>query len=256
MIKKRIAAAVVVKNNRVVQSIAYKKYLPVGTPENVIQNLDRWSVDDIVLLDIDRSPGSLGPNYDLIKKISSIPISTPLTYGGGISSARDAIKVIATGAERIILDNLFLNDPKKLKTISKSIGSQAIIVCLPIKFINDDAFHYNYVNKKITKLKLSHIKRYENFISELLIVDVDSEGSQGNFNNKLVDIFSDININLICYGGVGLSQKGTYLLENNQVNAIAYGNILNYGELFFQKIKKSLGKSKQKLRRSIFREKI
>lgn len=256
MIKKRIAAAVVIKNNRVVQSIAYRRYLPVGKPENVIQNLDRWSVDDIVILDIDRSSRNLQPNYKLIKKISSIPISTPLTYGGGISSAKDAIKVIATGAERIIVDTLFLNNPNKLKAISKSIGSQAVVVCLPIKFIDGDAFHFNYLKKENKKLNLNKIKRYENFISELLIVDVDSQGNQGSFNNKLIDIFSGININLICFGGVGLSEKGSRLLQNNQVNAIAYGNILNYGELFFQKIKKSLSKSKQKLRRSIFREKI
>ncbi len=256
MIKKRIAAAVVVKNNRVVQSFAYRRYLPVGKPVDVIQNLDRWSVDDIIILDIDRSSKNLEPNYEIIKEISSIPISTPLTYGGGISSVKDAIQVIATGAERIIVDNLFIKNPNMLKSISKSIGSQGVVVCLPIKLINGKAFHYDYIKKETRKLNLNKIKRYENFISELLIVDVDSQGISGNFNNSIIDIFYEININLICFGGVGLSEKGNFLLQNNQVNAIVYGNILNYGELYFQKIKRSLSKSKQKLRRSIFREKI
>ena len=73
---------------------------------------------------------------------------------------------------------------------------------------------------------------------------------------KVVEIFSDVNIKLICYGGVGLSTEGSKLLDNNSINAIAYGNILNYGEFFFQKIKHSLSKSKQRLRRSIYRDRI
>ena len=256
MIKKRIAATVVVKNNQVVQSFSYKNYLPIGSPEVVIQNLDRWSVDDIILLNIDRSSNRLGPNYNLIKKISSIPISTPLTYGGGISSKKDALNAIAAGAERIIIDQLFINDPKKIKDISNSIGSQAVIVCLPLKQTDKDLYYYDYLKKTSTKLDLKKIKHYEDFISELLIVDFESQGFQGSFNSEMISSFSNININLICYGGIGLSKKANILLENNQVNSIAYGNILNYGELFFQKIKKSLNNSKQKLRKSIFREKI
>ena len=55
---------------------------------------------------------------------------------------------------------------------------------------------------------------------------------------------------------LGTSLKGSDLLNHQFVKAVAYGNILNYGELFFQKIKKSLSKSKKNLRRSIYREKI
>ena len=90
----------------------------------------------------------------------------------------------------------------------------------------------------------------------MLIIDVDSEGYIGKYNKNIVELFSDVNLGLICYGGVGLSKEGTNLLDIVSVNAVAYGNVLNYGELFFQKVKNSLSKSKQKLRRSIFRERI
>ena len=256
MIKKRIAASVIVKNDRVVQSFSYEKYLPLGSVTAIVQNLDRWGVDDIIVLNIDRTSNKLGPNLDVIKKISSIPISTPLTYGGGISCLNDALDVISNGAERIIVDNLFINKPNEIKKISEVIGSQAIIISIPVKIIDGIAYHFDYLKNNLTKLNINRIKKYEHLVSELLIIDVDSEGYSGEYNKNIIELFSDINLGLICYGGVGLFEKGTNLLDIPSVNAVAYGNVLNYGELFFQKVKKSLSKSKQKLRRSIFRERI
>ena len=256
MIKKRIAASVIVKNDRVVQSFSYEKYLPLGSVTAIVQNLDRWGVDDIIVLNIDRTSNKLGPNLDVIKKISSIPISTPLTYGGGISCLNDALDVISNGAERIIVDNLFINKPNEIKKISEAIGSQAIIISIPVKIIDGIAYHFDYLKNNLSKLNINRIKKYEHLASELLIIDVDSEGYIGEYNKNIVELFSDINLGLICYGGVGLSKEGTNLLDIVSVNAVAYGNVLNYGELFFQKVKNSLSKSKQKLRRSIFRERI
>ena len=256
MIKKRISAAVVLKNNKVVQSFKYKQYLPQGSINTIIQNLDRWGVDDIVVLDIDRSKNQLGPNLETIRNISALPISTPLTYGGGIRSVNDALKVIDAGAERIILDNLYINQPNKIKKISAAIGSQAIIISIPFKISEGKIYHFNYLNKRSTKLDFKQIRKYGHLISELLIVDVNSQGSSGSYSSEVIEHFHSLNIGLICYGGVGMFKEGTQLLEDRSVNAIAYGNVLNYGELFFQKIKKSLNKSKQKLRRPIFREKI
>jgi len=155
MIKKRIAASVIVKNDRVVQSFSYEKYLPLGSVTAIVQNLDRWGVDDIIVLNIDRTSNKLGPNLDVIKKISSIPISTPLTYGGGISCLNDALDVISNGAERIIVDSLFINKPNEIKKISEAIGSQAIIISIPVKIIDGIAYHFDYLKNNLSKTKVS-----------------------------------------------------------------------------------------------------
>ena len=256
MLKKRIAAAIVVKNNRAVQSFGYRNYLPLGSVTTIIENLDRWSVDEIIVLDIDRSRNKIGPNLSLLKKVSSIPISTSLTYAGGITTVQDGLDVVDSGAERVIVDNLFLNNHKEIKSLSEAIGSQALIVSMPIKIIGNIPYHFDYIKNDVLEIDLEKLGNMKKFISEVMLIDVASEGVEGLFNSSLVELFSDIDLRLICYGGVGVSDKGSMLLNNEQVNAIAYGNILNYGELAFQKIKKSLKKSKKKLRRSIYRDLI
>ena len=71
MIKKRIIGVVTIKNNLAVQSFSYSKYLPIGKPECIIENLDRWGADEILIQVVDRTINNLGPDYDLLSKIET-----------------------------------------------------------------------------------------------------------------------------------------------------------------------------------------
>ena len=84
MIKKRMIGTIVVKNGQAVQSFGYQNYLPIGKPRCLAENLDRWGVDEIIILSIDRSKYNLGPDLNTLKEIANEGIKTPLIYGGGI----------------------------------------------------------------------------------------------------------------------------------------------------------------------------
>lgn len=96
MLKKRLGALVFIKNGLVVQSIGFKKYLPIGKPEVVIKNLDEWGSDEIILIDNDSS-NIMQPNIRLLQNIASLKVRTPLVYGGGIKNEKDAIQCIKNG---------------------------------------------------------------------------------------------------------------------------------------------------------------
>jgi len=104
---KRLIGTIIVKNNWAVQSISYKKYLPLGRPEIIAQNFDRWQLDEIIIIDIDRTKNQLGPNFELLKKITNQKLMTPICYMGGVRDTNDAIRVINSGADRIAIDSLF-----------------------------------------------------------------------------------------------------------------------------------------------------
>jgi len=131
--KKRLIGVINVKNGLAVQSFGYKKYLPIGNPKILVKNLDRWGADEILINAIDRSLLKLGPDYELIKQINSLKISTPIIYGGGIENLEDAKKVIASGADRILIETLINRNLNEFIKISNIIGSQSIIISLPIK---------------------------------------------------------------------------------------------------------------------------
>ena len=55
MMKRRLIGVITVKEGIAVQSFSYNKYLPIGKPEIVAKNFDRWCADEIILNVIDRN---------------------------------------------------------------------------------------------------------------------------------------------------------------------------------------------------------
>ena len=241
MLKKRLIGVITVKDDLVVQSMRYKKYLPIGCPKIIAENLERWGADEIICLSIDRSKNDLGPDFSLIKSVASIPLSTPLTYGGGIRNAEDAAEVIKLGVERIVVDNIFQNDYRSIYKISEKIGSQALVISLPICINNEKYMIFDYIHKQLVDINLD-LEKYlqSSYCSEIMLIDKNNEGIKNGFQRKILDSFPIKNKKLIIFGGLNNPEMMKYVFSKNEVAAIAIGNSLNYKEHSIQKIKESL----------------
>jgi cyclase len=238
MLKKRIIGVVNILNGWAVQSFGYKKYLPLGKAECLIENLDRWGADEILVQAIDRSKNNLGPDFELLEKIGKFGIGTPLIYGGGIRNEQDAHKVIQLGADRIVVDTLLHNNLKTVETISAQLGSQAVIASLPMSETNNQPCWYDYGSKSLDH-QFENLCAFLNqgFASEVLLVDYLNEGGIHSFNEKLVSSAQVLKVPLILFGGITEIPQMKRLLSNSKVSAIACGNTLSYEELRIQKIK-------------------
>jgi cyclase len=229
---KRLVGVITVKDNWAVQSIGFQKYLPLGKPEVLAENYDRWQLDEILVVDIDRSKFGLGPNFSLLEKITSKKLMTPLCYMGGIRDSNDALQLISKGADRIALDSLFWKDPAMVGKIADSVGRQAIIRVQPVLKNGDDVCCYDHlVRGSSGTIQPQHF--IDNYIncSELMLIDVKNEGSMNSFSTDLVVPFEELNLQLICFGGVTSAKQISHLFSRPNVSAVAIGNSLNYREI-------------------------
>lgn len=231
ILHKRLIGVVTVKNGWAVQSFSYKSYLPLGRPEVLVENLDRWGADEILVHVIDRSVKKLGPDFDLIEKIGDIGVSTPIIYGGGIRHEHDAVGAIQKGADRISLDNIFFECPDTVRKIAHILGSQALIGSLPVHRTDGVLKHYNYVTKKSDYISKEIIRLLEeNLISELLISDWLNEGSLDKFDIDLLKAKELSGNKLIAFGGLGDPLIGAKVVGLSNVSAVAVGNPFSYKE--------------------------
>ena len=228
---KRIIGTVIVKENKAVQSISYNKYLPLGNPEIIVENLDRWNLDEILLIDIDASINKLGPNINLLKKIAKKKIMTPLCYAGGIQSNAHALDVVSNGADRIGLDNLFRVNLKAVNEINNSLGKQAIIRLLPVNFDSLGNLRlYDYLKKSNVDVEtIEEVLEGKNY-SELMVIDWKNEGKVDFFQKSIIDQFNTDKTNIIYFGGVTNSDDILFLLKKTCITAVAIGNALNWTE--------------------------
>lgn len=242
MVKKRVIGVVTIKNNWVVQSFGYKKYLPIGRPECVIQNLDRWGADEILIQVIDRSIYNLGPDFELLANIAKLGISTPLIYAGGIRNSDDAVEVIKHGADRILIENILKNNISSIREISLSLGSQAVIASVPLHLENGKIMRYDYSTNKSKILSKNFINLIfdKSIISEILLIDKKGEGSSDAFDIKLIDALPKNETSIIAFGGIHKKDLIHVILNRDNVSAIGVGNFLNYKEHSIQIIKSNM----------------
>jgi cyclase len=245
---KRLTAMVSILNGMVVQSFSYNKYLPIGTPEIVCENLSRWNADEIIISLIDLSKKKCSPNLKLLEKISSSNISTPVIYAGGIRNVQDAINVINSGADRIVIDSIIQEKNIDLiNEISNKIGSQALILSIPIIIKYGHLYRYDYIS--------NHAIPFDNIIktldalnfSEVLIIDKLNDGGD-EFNLKILSLAHNyFNCNLMVFGGISNYKTINELTKFDKVSSIVIGNSLNYKEIQISNIKNKFKKKFRKV---------
>jgi cyclase len=244
MLKKRLIGVVTVKNGWAVQSFGYRRYLPLGRPECMVENLDRWGADEILVQVIDRSVRGLGPDFDLLDRLARLGLGTPLIYGGGIRSVDEGVEAIQRGADRIVLDAVLNDAPDVMRALGIRLGAQALIAALPTSMAEGGLAKLDYRNG--TSVPVSQVlgaSEIREVISEVLVIDWQHEGVPGGFDDALVRHFPFPDVALIAFGGISEAQQMKNLLARPNVAAVAVGNFLSYREHAIQKIRDELASS-------------
>jgi imidazole glycerol-phosphate synthase subunit HisF len=253
MLKKRLIGVITVKAGIAVQSFGYRRYLPLGSPECLAENLDRWGVDEILVLCIDRRHKGLGPDLGLLRRFGALGLSTPLSYGGGVLTPADAAQAIQAGVERLCLDTVLYTDPNAVRDMAGLLGSQALIAVLPMAMRNGTVMRYAYL-QDILLPYAEEVNRLfdEGAVSEALLIDAVHEGQRNAFDTELVRRFPRPATPLIAFGGISESAQVALLLDEVTVVAVAVGNSLNYSEHAVQNLKQKI--QMHSLRPAIFRK--
>jgi cyclase len=123
---KRLIGCLFLKGGRVVQSIGFRRYLPVGRPEIAARYLDSWGIDELALIDMDaRREGRLIA-LDIVERVSD-NIFVPLTVGGGIVSTADIRSLLSVGADKVVANRAFFDDRKLVRDAAEMFGNQCVV---------------------------------------------------------------------------------------------------------------------------------
>lgn len=242
MLRKRLLGVVTVRHGWAVQSFGYRRYLPLGKPEVLIENLDRWGADEILIQCIDRSaPEPLGPDFALLDRVSALGLSTPLIYCGGIRSAEDAVRAVRHGADRVAIDALLRDDPGQVEAMSRELGTQAVIAHLAVRAATDGLSWSEYRTGEESAFDEHAAARLPlSWVSEVMLTDWAHEGSPQSFDERIPGLFPRIDRPLILFGGLSHAAQFQRVLSDPRVAAAGCGNFLSYTEHAIQNIKRSV----------------
>ena len=231
MLKRRIVGVLVVRGGIVVQSIGFSRYLPVGVPEIAVEYLNRWGIDEIVILDIDATPRKAAPALDVLKRCSALSLA-PMTYGGGIASLHAIESVIQAGFEKVAVNTALVDHPEVITEGARSFGCQSIVASIDAKKTEAGYEAFVACGKRATGQAPEALAKHAQDLGagEILLTSIDRNGSKLGYDAELISrVRAAVTIPVIVCGGVDHPRHFREAIDLG-VSAVAAGNFFHYTE--------------------------
>ena len=189
MLRPRIIACLLVKNNGLVKTIGFDKPKYVGDPINAVRIFNEKEVDELIVVDIDATAENRGPNYKMIANLAT-ECRMPLCYGGGVRTPEQVQRIIGLGVEKVALSAAGVNTPSLISQAAEWVGNQSVVVVMDVKKVGllrrYEVFTHN--GTKGTGLDpAAWAKQVEELgAGEVVINSIDQDGQMKGYDLDLV----------------------------------------------------------------------
>lgn len=246
MLKKRLIAVLILREGQVVQSVRFKHTNVIHyDPVHAVEAFNKWAVDEIVMLNVTRDAASRGQFAERVASVSR-HCFVPLTAGGWITDEDYANQLLRSGADKLVVNTVLLDDPQLVTTLARRNGQQCIVASMDvIRTENEEVKVAVDRGRRVTdEDPVSWAKQaVELGCGEILFNSIDHDGARKGYNLEvLADVAAVVSVPVIAFGGV-LQWK--HLLEGIEAgaDAVAAANIFHYTEHATKKAKSFLARA-------------
>jgi cyclase len=207
MLRNRVIPCLLLSGRRLVKTRRFRKPQYVGDPVNAVRIFNEKEVDELLLLDIDASHASKGPQFDLVEDIAR-ECFMPLAYGGGVGDVDTMARLFQLGVEKVALNAAAVRDPAVVEQAARRFGSQSVIVSIDAK----RGLLGRYEVRTLGGLRgagldpVEHARRMEALgAGEILINSIDRDGEMRGYDLDLVRrVAGAVSVPVIASGGAGV----------------------------------------------------
>ena len=231
MITKRIIACLDVTAGRVVKGVQFVDLVDAGDPAELARRHAEAGADEIVLLDISATHEARPILIDVVRRTAR-ELFVPFTVGGGVSSLDDAAQLFEAGADKISINSAAIARPELIMEIASRFGSQAVIVAVDARRVENDWEVFVNGGRKATGRKAVEWAREAEGrgAGEILLTSMDSDGTQTGFNCPLTAaVASVVSIPVIASGGAGTMAHFVEVFRQGAADAALAASIFHFG---------------------------
>lgn len=132
MLRPRIIPCLLVHQGGLVKTQAFKDPKYVGDPINAVKIFNEKEADELIVLDIDATVLGREPDFALIAKLAA-ECRMPLCYGGGVTTAAQAARIVDMGVEKVAVSAAALATPALLTEMAAAVGRQSVVAVLDVR---------------------------------------------------------------------------------------------------------------------------
>ncbi len=238
-VAKRIIPCLDVNDGRVVKGINFVELKDAGDPVEIAKSYNEQGADELTFLDITASSDNRGLLLDIIEKVAN-QIFIPLTVGGGVRNCDDIRNLLNSGADKVGINTSAILNPNFVSESSSRFGSQAIVVAIDAKKVDDHYEVFTHGGRNSTGINaIEWARKMADFgAGELLITSMDRDGTKEGFDNNLMKSISEtVDIPIIASGGAGSLRHLVDGVKDGEADAVLAASIFHYGEYTIQEAK-------------------
>jgi imidazole glycerol-phosphate synthase subunit HisF len=242
MLARRIIPCLDVRDGQVVKGINFEGLKNAGDPAELARRYNRELIDELVILDV---TATLERRRALAETIRSVAreLFIPLAVGGGIRTEADAAAAIDAGADKVSLNTAALSNPSLISTLANRYGSQAVVVAIDAKRVDDR--YAVYVRSGQTAADRDAVdwarEAESRGAGEILLTSIDRDGTKVGFQCEMTAAVSRaVSIPVIASGGAGGLDHFVEVFTTGAADAALAASIFHYAETSVHALKMHL----------------
>jgi cyclase len=229
MLRSRIIPCLLLHRGGLVKTRQFGDAKYVGDPLNAVKIFNEKEVDELMLFDIDATVEGRGPAMQTLRSIA-IESRMPLCYGGGVTNADQASRIIAMGFEKVSISSAALHRPALIREMAAAIGSQSVVVTLDVrenKFFPGYTISSHNGRRKHQKHLLDFCRQAADLgAGEIVINSIDRDGVMSGYDLVLAhEVRAAVTTPITFLGGAGSSVHMQNLIDAMGVVGAAAGSM-------------------------------
>jgi imidazole glycerol-phosphate synthase subunit HisF len=231
MLRPRIIPCLLVHQGGLFKTQVFKDHKYVGDPINAVKILNEKESDELIVLDIDATVQGREPDFSLIAKLAA-ECRMPLCYGGGVTTAAQAVRIVDMGVEKVAVSAAAIANPALLTEMALAVGRQSVVAVLDVRK-KSNLFTKGY-EVCTRNAKVAHkqdpvalaVQLQDAGAGEVVINSVDRDGMMQGYDLNLAAEFRQIlKVPVTFLGGAGALEDIGQLVSHMGVVGAAAGSL-------------------------------
>lgn len=224
----RVIPVLLLKGQGLYKTVKFKDPQYLGDPINAVKIFNDKEVDELCFLDINATKENKEPNYKMIAEIAS-ECFMPLSYGGGINHADQAIKLFNIGVEKVIINTAAHSNPALITELSAHYGAQSVVVCIDVKknFFGKYEVYTHGGKKNTGKNPVEFAKQVQDLgAGEIILNSIDKDGTMTGYDTECLNkVATQLEIPVIACGGANAVSDFAKAVKQGHASAVAAGSM-------------------------------
>lgn len=234
MLKKRLVPKLLIRHRQVgatmrpvlVTTRGFAESIEVGDPVSQAKIYEAQMADELIVLNIEGTP--IAGNTMMLDLIARLASETfmPLTVGGGVRSAADFATLLASGADKVAINQAALDRPALIAEAAVRYGAQVVVVSIDYRIVDGRPQVFTHSGAEPTGLTpLDWARRAtDEGAGEILLTNADRDGTGAGLDIPVgAEIAAALPIPVILSGGCGLAAHFSDGFLTGGAEAVAAG---------------------------------